>query len=175
MSKWQLQLKPLQSASSPTMPAQVRGYGNSPMDWYKSLPPVTKGHVTICVATTLAFMLQLIHPRDLLMHWAYIKKLQVHVFQDALRFSAQLKSHLATLWAIFIMEPSTPRVLPESCTDNVLTCSCSCGAWRQTTSSSASSVSSSSCKSCGCEYGHGTHACMQARSCAFCCERLVTE
>lgn len=59
------------------MPANVRGFGDSPLDWYKSLPPVTKAHVTICLATTLAFMLQLIHPRDLMLHWHFIKKLQL--------------------------------------------------------------------------------------------------
>jgi Der1-like family len=59
------------------MPANVRGFGDSPMDWYKSLPPVTKVHVTVCVATTLAYMLQLIHPGDLMLHWHFVKKLQV--------------------------------------------------------------------------------------------------
>jgi Der1-like family len=59
------------------MPANVRGFGDSPMDWYRSLPPITKMHVTVCVATTLAYMLQLIHPQDLMLHWHFVKKLQV--------------------------------------------------------------------------------------------------
>ena len=67
------------------MPAQVRGFGDSPMDWYKALPPVTKTHVTVCVATTLAFMLQLVSPRDILMHWGYIKKLQVRLLFNTLK------------------------------------------------------------------------------------------
>lgn len=59
------------------MPANVGGFGDSPMDWYKALPPVTKAHITICILTTTAFMLQLVHPGTLLLDWRYIKQLQV--------------------------------------------------------------------------------------------------
>jgi len=59
------------------MPANVGGFGDSPMDWYKALPPVTKAHVTICVLTTAAYMLQLVHPGTLAMSWMYIKQLQL--------------------------------------------------------------------------------------------------
>ena len=58
-------------------PAQVRTFGDSPADWYKSLPPVTRAHETICVATTLAFALGLVNPYSLMVTWDHLKHFQV--------------------------------------------------------------------------------------------------
>lgn len=51
--------------------------GDSPMDWYHALPPVTKTHVTVCVLTTLAFTVQVLNPYTLMLEGDFIRKLQL--------------------------------------------------------------------------------------------------
>lgn len=78
------------------MPANVRGFGDSPIDWYKALPPITKTHVTICVATTLAYLLHLIAPMDLMLHWHFIKKLQVRQAHVQIRCNQHVAARIAS-------------------------------------------------------------------------------
>jgi Derlin-2/3 len=55
-----------------------QGFGGTPQAWYASLPPITKLYGTACVATTVATMLGLVSPMQLIMHWpAVIGRLQV--------------------------------------------------------------------------------------------------
>ena len=55
-----------------------QGFGGSPQAWYASLPPITKLYGTACVATTVATMLGLVSPMQLILHWpAVIGRLQV--------------------------------------------------------------------------------------------------
>lgn len=78
------------------MPANT--FGDSPMDWYRALPPVTRTHVTICVLTTLAFAVQLLNPYTLMLEWTFIRKLQVLHGRTRLAFLSEIS--VTTKWPV---------------------------------------------------------------------------
>ena len=61
----------------PQTPAQPR---NELIEWYQSIPPITKAIFTLSIATTVAPALGLVSPYYLILNWTAISKLQVRVF-----------------------------------------------------------------------------------------------
>jgi derlin-1 len=60
------------------MPPQQQSQRNEIVDWYNSIPPITKALFTLSVATTAVSGLGLISPSSLTLYWPYIRnKLQV--------------------------------------------------------------------------------------------------
>lgn len=69
------------------MPPQTPPQRNEIVDWYQSIPPITKAIFTISVAATVAPALGLIHPYSLVLSWNALSKLQVELWFLSLSFS----------------------------------------------------------------------------------------
>lgn len=61
------------------MPPQTPPQRNEIVDWYQSIPPITKAIFTISVAATVAPALGLIEPYYLVLSWNALSKLQVRL------------------------------------------------------------------------------------------------
>lgn len=59
------------------MPPQTPPQRNEIVEWYQSIPPITKAIFTISVAATVAPALGLIEPYYLVLSWNALSKLQV--------------------------------------------------------------------------------------------------
>ncbi|KAI9253448.1 Derlin [Phascolomyces articulosus] len=58
----------------PQTPPQAR---NELIEWYQSIPPITKAIFTLSIATTVAPALGLVNPYQLILNWTAISKLQL--------------------------------------------------------------------------------------------------
>jgi hypothetical protein len=62
------------------MPPQQPSQRNEIVDWYNSIPPITKALFTLSIATTTVSTLGLVQPTSLILIWPAIKsKLQVSI------------------------------------------------------------------------------------------------
>jgi hypothetical protein len=62
------------------MPPQQQSQRNEIVDWYNSIPPITKALFTLSIATTAVAGLGFIEPHNLILYWPNIKsKLQVNI------------------------------------------------------------------------------------------------
>lgn len=60
------------------MPPLQPSQRNEILDWYNSIPPITKALFTLSITTTTISTLGLIHPSSLILYWPNIRyKLQV--------------------------------------------------------------------------------------------------
>jgi hypothetical protein len=60
------------------MPPQQPSQRNEIVDWYNSIPPITKALFTLSIATTAVSGLGLIAPSSLILYWPAVRnKLQV--------------------------------------------------------------------------------------------------
>ena len=76
----------------PQTPAQPR---NELIEWYQSIPPITKAIFTLSIATTVAPALGLVSPYYLILNWTAISKLQVRVFTFFFFFAIHKKNDLS--------------------------------------------------------------------------------
>lgn len=75
------------------MPPQQPSQRNEIIDWYNSIPPITKALFTLSIATTTVSTLGLISPSSLILYWPAIKmKLQVKRNHDSLLYTQGLLS-----------------------------------------------------------------------------------
>lgn len=60
-------------------PPPQRSQRNEIVDWYQSIPPITKALFTLSIATTTASTFGIIQPTSLILYWPSIRaKLQVN-------------------------------------------------------------------------------------------------
>lgn len=59
------------------MPPQTPPARNELVDWYQSLPPITKSIFVLSIATTVAPALGLVSPYSLILNWPAVSKLQL--------------------------------------------------------------------------------------------------
>lgn len=65
------------------MPPQQQSQRNEIVDWYNSIPPITKALFTLSIATTALSGLGFISPSSLILYWPNIRnKLQVNKYHQ---------------------------------------------------------------------------------------------
>ena len=64
------------------MPPQTPPQRNEIVDWYQSIPPITKAIFTISMAATVAPALGLLDPFSLVLSWNAVSKLQVGAYSS---------------------------------------------------------------------------------------------
>lgn len=60
-------------------PQQPQAPRNEIVEWYNSIPPITKAIFTLSLATTVAPTFGLLSPFSLILDWSAVSKLQVNV------------------------------------------------------------------------------------------------
>lgn len=63
-----------------SMPPVTPSNRNEIVDWYHSIPPITRAIFTLSIATTVAPALGLVNPYWLILNWNAVAKLQVFRF-----------------------------------------------------------------------------------------------
>lgn len=62
------------------MPPQQPSQRNEIVEWYQSIPPITKALITLSIATTTVSSLGLVNPSNLILYWPSVQsKLQVNI------------------------------------------------------------------------------------------------
>lgn len=80
----------------PTMPPQTPPARNELVDWYQSLPPITKSIFVLSIATTVAPALGLVSPYSLILNWPAVSKLQVPYLTVLAPESSEIPNHSYT-------------------------------------------------------------------------------